>query len=332
MLHLLQIAFLSLRGLSRMFMLTFLVFVSWMSLATTTADAQMTQVTTCGQIVSGDAELAADLDCTGFTDDEALTIEGTLHLNGHTLTGGPSYAVHCPQGACTIVGPGTIRGGFHAVRALTCTLRDVFIADTTNSGIWCATGRIVRSRFEDTAGYAVDGNDLEVIDTQVMRAAGPGVSAWERLRARRVTVTGSAAGIIIRATQAPSRVMDSRIEGNSGGGIVVPYGLSTLRPAVRVTGTVIADNSGSGIVVNGSVAVRNCQIARNGYGGIFGYPVRVSRSTVIDNCHAHMPEDEICCADIISDEGRTAIRNVTCNTSSEEDWPSCPTHGGCSED
>lgn len=74
-------------------------------------------VTACGQQVQGTGQLVADLDCTG-SGDEAVKLDGTLLLNGFTLTGDPSFdVVRCVAGGCRVIGPGTVTGGADGVRS-----------------------------------------------------------------------------------------------------------------------------------------------------------------------------------------------------------------------
>src|SRR5262245_58854444 len=73
------------------------------------AIADTTSVTTCGQSVSGNAVLVADLDCSAGPDPAIDLASGArLYLQGFTLTADHT-GVKCELGSCKIIGPGTIR-------------------------------------------------------------------------------------------------------------------------------------------------------------------------------------------------------------------------------
>jgi hypothetical protein len=74
-------------------------------------------VTSCGQFFRGSAMLAGDLDCSA-TDNDAVKLQGRLHLGGFTIIGHPAHdVVRCLKGACRIEGPGTITGGASGVHS-----------------------------------------------------------------------------------------------------------------------------------------------------------------------------------------------------------------------
>lgn len=73
------------------------------------ARADATPVTACGQTVSGNGALTADLDCSA-TAGPAVTLAPGAHLDlgGFTLTS-TDTGVLCDTGRCAVSGPGTIR-------------------------------------------------------------------------------------------------------------------------------------------------------------------------------------------------------------------------------
>ncbi len=82
-------------------------------------------VTRCGESVQGNYKLDADLDCSesGFETFGFLVVNGTLHLNGHTITGkrttdpyDETPVIKCVYD-CTIIGPGVIRQGYIGIDA-----------------------------------------------------------------------------------------------------------------------------------------------------------------------------------------------------------------------
>lgn len=119
-----------------------------------------TPVTSCGMTISGNAELTADLDCSGFAG-HAVVLDGSLALNGFTLTGNATdpagYSVVDCTGKChvKIKGPGTIVGGSTAVsgREVVVT-KQVVVRDAANWGITGASVRVLHSHVHDN-GFAL---------------------------------------------------------------------------------------------------------------------------------------------------------------------------------
>ena len=106
------------------------------------ARADATIVSSCGDEFNGNAELGADLDCSGHDGDSITLTKGTLRLGGFTLTGHPDHTVvHCP-GGCKIKGPGTITGGRNGIEGVS-PVRVFDVTLTGNSGVG-VTGSIVR--------------------------------------------------------------------------------------------------------------------------------------------------------------------------------------------
>jgi hypothetical protein len=98
-------------------------------------------LTTCGQTVVGSADLAGDLDCSTYPG-HAVVLDGSLRLNGFTLTGNASdpagySAVDC-TGKCRvrIKGPGTIVGGSTAVSGNQVRLsKEIVVRDAVEWGV-----------------------------------------------------------------------------------------------------------------------------------------------------------------------------------------------------
>lgn len=119
------------------------VLAAWIPLA-----SAQTEITSCGQVVTGPAFLSADLDCTGYDGESVVsdfghagvdwTIQGaavviskkgTLELRGHTITAS-MLGVFCAKSCTVLGGGGTVTAAsVHAVVAG----KDLTIRDTTIS-------------------------------------------------------------------------------------------------------------------------------------------------------------------------------------------------------
>jgi hypothetical protein len=165
--------------------------------------AAQTEVTSCGQVVTGNAHLSADLDCTGFEGESFLpdkpapttvagaavlvSRKGTLDLQGHSIIGG-QFGVYCGT-SCTVRG-GTITGatstGIFAAKNLTVrnatvsgvgdtalfVQRILKVYDSTVTGnryvTWFGnTVKLVRSTVTGNTEHAITGNKIELIDSTV---------------------------------------------------------------------------------------------------------------------------------------------------------------------
>ena len=149
------------------------------------ADA-VTVVATCGQTVSGFAELQADLDCSTASGEYALTLApgATLRLSGFTLVA-PRNGIRC-DAACRLEGPGTV-GASEIGPGNACS---------AGYGLW-GSARITNVRFEK---WSV-------------------ATSGDRIRAKGVTVVNGCNGL--GANQA-IRVTDSTLDGLNGAGIFAP--------------------------------------------------------------------------------------------------------------
>ncbi len=124
-----------------------------------TATYAATPVITCGASVVGVAELLGDLDCSNYAG-HALTLDGTLKLNGHVLTGHADtlsswQTVDCPGSDCKIKGPGTISGGAIGVAGrVRVKLTDVTVTGAHTGVI--ATFALIKSSHIIGNGQVVD--------------------------------------------------------------------------------------------------------------------------------------------------------------------------------
>src|SRR5262245_11387510 len=98
-----------------------------------------TPVSHCGTTIHEDAELVADIDCTGFQRPAVLIAAGgtkSLALNGFTITGSMA-GVQC-LGNCRVTGPGTIRDAHFGINAYgKLSVTNVDIDHSEHIGIQC---------------------------------------------------------------------------------------------------------------------------------------------------------------------------------------------------
>lgn len=157
-------------------------------------------VTTCGQQVQGAGQLTADLDCTG-SGDEAVKLNGTLLLNGFTLTGDAGFdVVRCLVGACRVIGPGTVTGGADGVRSDRGARVEGAAVVTGNSGDGVRTDKTAK-----------------ITNASVTANGGDGVRSKTTAVLNGAVVTGNA-GTGVR-TDATANVKASTIDGNGDAGI-----------------------------------------------------------------------------------------------------------------
>lgn len=124
-----------------------------------TARVNATIVSGCGQTFDGNAELADDLDCSGYAGTTLTLTKGSLRLHGFTLTGHPDHTVvHCERG-CKVSGPGTLTGGKNGVEGVSpVRVYDATVTGNTGLGI---TGKIVRLlRSSVTENGSPNGSEL----------------------------------------------------------------------------------------------------------------------------------------------------------------------------
>ncbi len=173
-----------------------------------------TEITSCGQVVTGKAFLSADLDCTGY-DDEVLVHElfhddedasvvgaavivkrtGTIELRGHTLTGG-QLGIFCGK-SCTVLGGGVT-----------------------------VTGSVVHG--------IIASKNLTIKDTTVSNNGEAGLFVNRTLRATGCTISGNRSGTWISAT---IKLVSSTVTGNAEFGIGAD-GVSLLDSSLSNNGVV----------------------------------------------------------------------------------------------
>jgi hypothetical protein len=183
----------------------------------------MQQVTTCGQMITGPAELASDLDCSAFAGDAIVLERGPLYLRGHTLTGNssddPFYAgIECSEGSllrrCRVVGPGEIRGAAAGIRGGFVSAAALLLTENTRG--------IVASRLR--------AKDIDITASSLMAVSlyGPVIKST----VQRATITGNGAGVVAFScggcgSPAGLRIRDSIVTGNTCSGLhVAPLHLS----------------------------------------------------------------------------------------------------------
>jgi hypothetical protein len=157
-----------------------------------TAGAQ-TDISTCGQTVSGSARLVADLTCVEADQFAVRIVKGELDLNGHTISG--FDGVSCDR-ACRVIGPGQITGtvGSAAVNGA----RKVTVVDVD----------ITNSQFGVTSN-----SSATVIDSSVIDSTNEGIRANRKVTVSGSTVTGNSWGVRTHRASIDS----STVTGNGAG-------------------------------------------------------------------------------------------------------------------
>jgi hypothetical protein len=194
-------------------------------------------VTTCGQFFRGSAMLSGDLDCSA-TDDDAVKLQGRLHLNGFVLTGHPAHdVVRCEKGACRIDGPGTLTGGTDGVRSDKNTrLVDVTVSGNTGNGV-----RALKTARLDGGTVTANGSD--------------GVRADKiKAFATRFVANGGAGARTVRKAS----LYDCTVSGNAGDGV------RSDRLAQIAHGTIVTGNGLDGVDAGRIMLKRLSEVASNG--------------------------------------------------------------------
>lgn len=208
---------------------TAVILLAWAALA-----SAQTKVTTCGQVVTGNAFLSADLDCTGFADQVeippqgsiydpptqllgpavVISKKGTLDLQGHTITGG-NVGVYCPR-KCEIVGGGTIAGAStDGVLGSKVTVRDTTITGSGDVGLFVnyllrvydgtITGnahatwygdkaKFVRSTITGNTEFGITGKRIELVDSTATGNGDLDIGSVKKPRLKRSTCGTSSWG------------------------------------------------------------------------------------------------------------------------------------------
>ncbi len=157
------------------------------------ARAHADDVTTCGQFVRGNSQLVADLDCSAV-DDDAVKLQGRLHLQGFTITGHPAHAaVRCLKGACRIDGPGSLTGGAQGIRSD--KNARVVEASVSGNGIGVRalkTARLDSASIADNTGDGVDADKVKAQATGLLANGGRGAHAVRKILLSFCNVAGNA--------------------------------------------------------------------------------------------------------------------------------------------
>ncbi|MCC6848575.1 MAG: right-handed parallel beta-helix repeat-containing protein [Deltaproteobacteria bacterium] len=153
----------------------------------------MQEITTCGAFVRGSATLVADLDCSA-TDDDAVKLQGRLHLAGFTLTGHPAHAVvRCEKGPCRVEGPGSLRGAAEGVRSDKNTrLIDVIVRDNAGIGVYARkTARLDDASVTGNGGVGVHADKINARGTRFAGNGDDGAHTVRKAQLFECTVSGN---------------------------------------------------------------------------------------------------------------------------------------------
>ena len=190
--------------------------------------AASTEVNTCGQAVSGNAHLAANLDCTGFAGDAVTLNGGTFDLRGFTLTGGQANGVKCTD---------------------SCTVR----SDPAGGTITGSQGDgVLLSLF----GAVLQIEDVSITGNTLNGVEGPVTGVVKVFRA---TVMGNGqSGVLAHARRV--RVDGSTLSNNGGAGV---YDGIASSSAMSVKNSMVTGNGWNGIG-GGKTKVQDSQVLNNG--------------------------------------------------------------------
>jgi hypothetical protein len=227
------------------------------------------QPLTCGQVVSTDAILTGDLDCSGFPEALILSGEVQLELAGFSLSGAP---VGCDD-KCTIKGPGTVNGVQDANGAAPGP-RSIRLSDATANGQVGSAKRILVT--DSVVNGNVTGIIVEMTSSTVNDSTTDPFSREYAVFGERVTLTdvdvSNAADHGVYCARC--LVEDSTISGNAGVGIQCEARLEgNPRPVgkVDVYDSLISDNGASGIHCARKARIYRTTIRDNADEGIYVY-------------------------------------------------------------
>lgn len=191
-----------------------------------------TPISGCGATIAGDAELVADIDCTGFEHPAVLfsaSGTGALAMNGFSITGG-TIGVQC-LGNCRVTGPGTIRAaefGINAYGKLSVT--DVDIDHSEYVGIQCFKSCKV------TGGSLTNSGDPQ----NPTIGDGEGVRSTTKLELDGVTIANNGYGALARSYPRHHGKLLARHTVFSGNGVGAIADKSAKITASSVTGNLVA--------------------------------------------------------------------------------------------
>lgn len=238
-------------------------------------NARAVSVTTCGQIVHGTGDLAADLDCSSHPG-RSLQLIGRLRLNGFKITGNSTDPViYCNTGSCLVSGPGTLTGGSKGV--------------TSDVGV-------------------------RVVDATVEFNAGDGVVSFRSARIQGASVISHNGGNGVRASHAVSIVggklalPDVVVSDNGGNGVQAGR-------TARIQNAEVSGNAGDGVRTGTAASLFSAVVEGNGLDGVRAVSVRLRDTTATGNRTAPacgVTED---CADVASERKPALVGASTCEVS-----------------
>ncbi len=161
--------------------LTALLLAAGALLAPTRAFA--VDVTSCGQFVRGNATLLGDLDCSSV-DDDAVKLQGRLHLGGFTITANPAHAVvRCLKGACRVDGPGSLTGGAEGIRSdKNARVVSATVGGNVGDGVRALkTARLDEASVANNGGVGVDADKVKAQTTSFLANGGDGAHAVRKI-------------------------------------------------------------------------------------------------------------------------------------------------------
>jgi len=218
-----------------------------------------TTVTTCGQTVSGTAELGGDLDCTGLAPPAVfLKTDAKLDLRGFTIHAGLADGVQC-ESDCRIFSSATTAG--------TITGADGY-------------GIVVGGGY-DFFGNLITG-DLAIKNVTVSFSGYYGITVQGGINMESCTVVDNGGyGAVSADYRRPFKVVRSTISRNGGSGV----GIGNVRSIV-VRDSTLSDNYEAGIFGR-NVKVKGSTMTGNAWGILaVGPNVRVGSSTITGNSRA----------------------------------------------
>ena len=230
-----------------------------------------TEVTTCGQVVSGTAFLNGDLDCTGLASPAVTLDGGKFDLQGHTLTS-DQRAIGCNK-SCRIYS--SVPGGV--------------VYGTIQEWLGDASLRVLDL---DVFGEVLSGLNVTVINSVVSGSSFDGV-VGKRVKVINSLVTGHGDHGVRTGT---ALIKDSVVSSNagdavvSGGSIVLRnsnvqnnggYGVSGSR--VNVKESLISGNGNDGIAGGDNLKLLDSTVTMNAGNGVSGDKMSIRGTTVADN-------------------------------------------------
>ncbi len=195
-------------------------------------------VTSCGQFVRGSAILTGDLDCSATADD-AVKLQGRLHLGGFTLTGHPAHdVVRCEKGACRIDGPGTLTGGADGIRSDKGTrVINVTISNNTGDGVRAGkTARLDDASLSNNGGDGVHADKVNARSTSFLGNGGDGAHAVRKATLFYCDVTGND-GDGVSSDRLAKVSHDTTVTGNGLDGVDAGRIMLKRNASVNVNGT-----------------------------------------------------------------------------------------------